>query len=600
MLKRKEYKSIDYLFVALKIVPLQSVLLIVYMIINALMPAAQALALANFVDHSMKMLEGGGSLEPIIISILLIMLCILFVNLMPSIMDIVNLSAKNKMTLVLKNEILNKKSFIECQYAENAETQELIHRVTEHAVENFIGGFQNILAAANIIISIVSLLMIIMASTVTGALIIVAVCIPLLALAVKTGEKNYVMSKEAKKIQRKYNYQKEVLMDKKYANERILFGYGQKLIDNYVDLYHQAYKIESKIEWKTYANMKSGSIVTLIIAAIIVAILIPAIEDTMSVGVFIALVTAILNLVQNMSWNLSNVMKEYSRLKEYLKDFNRFLRLNEKENAAAEKEKTAEAEIRSVEFRNVSFQYPGTDKYVLKNCSFVLEGNKSYAFVGNNGAGKSTIIKLLIGQYDNYDGEILINNINIRDYNFGLMKAFISVVFQDFQKFSVSLKDNIIIGDSLLYDENRLNEVISAVGLNDLVNRLPKGINTNLGKIIEDGIDLSEGQWQKVAIARLLYANAKINILDEPTASLDPMAECNIYELFSRINRNRFTIYITHRLSAAKIADEILVISDGSVAEKGSHAQLMGIHNGLYQKMFESQKSWYEYSDKVS
>ena len=152
----------------------------------------------------------------------------------------------------------------------------------------------------------------------------------------------------------------------------------------------------------------------------------------------------------------------------------------------------------------------------------------------------------------------------------------------------------------MIYDEDRLNEVISAVGLNDLVNQLQKGIYTNLGKISEDGIDLSEGQWQKVAIARLLYAKAKINILDEPTASLDPMAECNIYELFSKINSKSFTVYITHRLGAAKIADEILVISDGGVAEMGSHEQLMIINNGLYHNMFESQKSWYEYIDKVS
>ena len=146
----------------------------------------------------------------------------------------------------------------------------------------------------------------------------------------------------------------------------------------------------------------------------------------------------------------------------------------------------------------------------------------------------------------------------------------------------------------MIFNEEKVKKIISNIGLDDFTHELKNDINTFLGKIKEDGVDVSGGQWQRIAIARLLYSDAMINILDEPTASLDPIAESQVYKMFHRINNNRFTIYITHRLGAAKISDEILVVDCGKIVESGNHEQLMLIHDGLYHKMFDSQKSWYE------
>ena len=222
-----------------------------------------------------------------------------------------------------------------------------------------------------------------------------------------------------------------------------------------------------------------------------------------------------------------------------------------------------------------------------------MKKNLHYAFVGINGAGKTTLTKLLTGMYDNYEGEIRINGRNIRDYELSELKALFAVVYQDFAKYSITIRDNIALGDVNHLDEERIGRAVSLAGLKDTIHMLPQGMDTYLGKIKEGGVDLSGGEWQRLAIARALYNPAEVRILDEPTAALDPVAESNIYEMFGQISRGISTIFITHRLGAAKLADNIIVINDGAVAEQGKHEELMKM-GGSYAEMFESQRSWYQ------
>jgi len=211
--------------------------------------------------------------------------------------------------------------------------------------------------------------------------------------------------------------------------------------------------------------------------------------------------------------------------------------------------------------------------------------------VGVNGAGKTTLTKLLTGLYGQYEGEILLNGRDLRSYSQSELKSLYSLAYQDFARYFVSLKDTIALGwpDR----EARLDATIHQVGLDDAVTELPKGANTPLGKILDEGTDISGGQWQRVAIARALVSPAPVRILDEPTAALDPISESDIYHEFKRMSQGVTTLFISHRLGSTLLADRIFVIGEGRVLEQGDHEELMALH-GLYAEMYEAQRSWYQ------
>ncbi len=416
----------------------------------------------------------------------------------------------------------------------------------------------------------------------------------------KTGKANYVLEQDAETTKRKYQYIFSVLTGKETANERNLFGFSRHMTERYNRLFDTAFEKEAKIINKRYANMKSGSLITLIVSICIMAIMLPKLfRNEISTGLYIGLAGAVLDLIQSMSWQLAGMMQNYAKLNQFFDDYNRYMELGEQAGAEEEPEQMPTAGEPSLAFRNVSFRYPGTDRYILKNCSFTLAGGCSYAVVGENGAGKTTIAKLIMGLYGGYEGDILINGRNVKDYSYGELKGLVAAVFQDFARYELSVNENIGIGRIPHFscsgsEEKEIEKICEELNMTDWIRSFPDGFDTMLGKLEEGGVDLSGGQWQKIAIARLLYSKAPINILDEPTAAMDAVAESKIYELFQKLNMGKFNILITHRMGAARIADEILVLQNGAVAEQGKHEQLMTMENGVYRKMYESQRQWYE------
>jgi ATP-binding cassette subfamily B protein len=230
---------------------------------------------------------------------------------------------------------------------------------------------------------------------------------------------------------------------------------------------------------------------------------------------------------------------------------------------------------------------------ILNDVSFTIENGKHYSFVGVNGAGKTTITKLITGLYTNYEGEILVDGKSLRNMSQSQVKGLSSVVYQDFAKYCVTLYDNIAIADvGNLSNRKEAENAIELVGLANAMKKLKNGLDTPFGKVMENGVDLSGGEWQRVAMARSAMSNAPLKILDEPTSALDPVGESMVYQNFERISRSMTTIFISHRLGSTKLADVIFVLSDGRIAESGSHASLMA-KGGLYCEMFNSQAEWY-------
>ncbi len=247
----------------------------------------------------------------------------------------------------------------------------------------------------------------------------------------------------------------------------------------------------------------------------------------------------------------------------------------------------------SIEFRNVSFRYPNADKYTLQNINFKIEKGQKFALVGKNGAGKTTLVKLLCGLYTTYEGEILIDGINIREFCMDEYFSLLSVVFQDIAVLPVSLERNITV-EQKTTDKDRLERAVRLSGLSTKVALLPEGLDTPLIKSVEDkAIDFSGGEMQKLALARALYKGGKILVLDEPTAALDPVAENEMYQTYNKLTRGNTSVFISHRLSSTGFCDQILLLDEGMVKERGTHGELLD-KGGLYAEMFDAQSKYYK------
>ena len=245
-----------------------------------------------------------------------------------------------------------------------------------------------------------------------------------------------------------------------------------------------------------------------------------------------------------------------------------------------------------VEFKDVSFKYPGSDIWALRHVNMKFKVGKGLAIVGENGSGKTTFIKLLCRLYDPQEGQILLNGIDIRKYKYDDYMNIFSIVFQDFQLISQPLGNN--VAGSMHYDRDRVQKALVDAGFGERLATMEKGLDTMIYKgLYEDGVDISGGEAQKIAIARALYKDAPFIILDEPTAALDPIAEAEIYGKFDEIAGDKTAIYISHRLSSCKFCDEIAVFHEGAVIQQGTHATLVADTNGKYYELWNAQAQYY-------
>lgn len=246
-----------------------------------------------------------------------------------------------------------------------------------------------------------------------------------------------------------------------------------------------------------------------------------------------------------------------------------------------------------IEFKNVSFKYPRADSYALKNINFTIRSGEHLAIVGLNGAGKTTFIKLLCRLYKVTEGEILINGVNINEYDFDEYARLFSAVFQDFSMFAFTVKENIALADTENAEDDRILQLCNSCGLSDKMNNLPKGIETLVFKEFDEtGFEPSGGEQQKIAIARALYKNAPIVVLDEPTAALDPISEYEIYTHFNELTEGKTAIYISHRLATCRFCERVAVFEGGEIIQTGTHDELME-QEGLYSRMFNAQMQYY-------
>lgn len=487
----------------------------------------------------------------------------------------------------LKPEIIKKQFCIDYSLFESTETQDLILRVTNNIEKRF----TEILKSSNLIISIaiqgIAILYMLYKYNWWIDIIFIFIIIPIIFLTFRGGKAIYESEKKVGFITRQMNYLSDVLSNREASAERNLFNYSDALNERFKDahLYRSNFNTK-KLASETLRIKLCNIVMNIFIILIVVSLSRQVSNKLLSVGLFTSILGSMINLTKVISVQVSELFFEFSSHKEYVKDFKKFIALEE--NKEVFNHKYEKLNFESLQIKNLYFKYKDSKDYIIKGLNLCLEKGKSYSLVGLNGAGKTTLIKILVGLYRDFEGEILVNGKNIKLYNFNELGRMFSIVSQDYAKYYVSLKDNIAFGDH----EADINSVIKNLELSDLINDLPKGENSYLGKIYDNGIDISGGQWQRIAIARALYKDAPFIILDEPTSSLSPTAESKIYSNFSKIAKDKTLLMISHRLGSTKISDEIIVLNCGTIAEQGSHEELMRKDN-IYAKLFNKQREMY-------
>lgn len=317
-----------------------------------------------------------------------------------------------------------------------------------------------------------------------------------------------------------------------------------------------------------------------------------AASGALTVGEIVRYAGSITRFLDNLS-ALINAVNTFSITSSRMENMFTFLEIPDRKykgTLPVEKRRDYEYEI---EFHQVSFKYPGTEEYVLRDLALKLKVGQRMAVVGMNGSGKTTMIKLLCRLYDPTEGIITLNGIDIRKYQYEEYLSIFSVVFQDFKLFSFPLGQN--IAASVQYDREKAALCLEKAGLGKRMETMPKGLDTMLYQDFEeDGIEISGGEAQKIALARALYKDAPFIILDEPTAALDPVAEYEIYSRFNDIVGEKTAIYISHRLSSCRFCDDIAVFDQGRLVQRGSHAALLADTQGKYYELWNAQAQYYQ------
>ena len=402
--------------------------------------------------------------------------------------------------------------------------------------------------------------------------------------------KNYLVGQELSKIWR-HKWAITSMFEYFHAKELRLFNLKQFVLDMFVKHENKSIKLNLQNNAMQQKTAAFGNFTNFIQQAAIYAYLIySVIEKNLPIGSMTIYLTA----TAQFSGSLNQIMQSYmqfSRTGLDVREAINFMQIPLRQHETGDKTPVFDKNS-IIEFKNVGFKYPGSENYAMKNMNIIIRGDEKLCIVGANGSGKSTFIKLLTRLYMPTEGEILLNGVNINEYDYIKYQRLFAPVFQDFSRFVLSLKDNIILTSE--YNKERLEQVGAQSGLAPLINKLPQGYDTPVTKQIDSaGFEPSGGEGQRIAIARAVYHGAPVYLLDEPTAALDPLAEYAIYTQFSEMTAGKAAILITHRLSAVQLADKIAVFERGSLIEYGAHRQLC-ISGGIYSEMYKKQSEFYQ------
>ncbi len=503
----------------------------------------------------------------------------------------------------IKMMIIGKAKEIDLESFDNPEFYEKLENANREAGMRPIGILTATFNVISAVISSVSFIVVLATMSPWAPIIIIAASIPGAIVNYMYRHRNFRYMRFHSKERREMNYYSGLLVNKDRVKEIKLLGLGDTFISKYKAVFQKYYRgLKSLIIKEGVTQIIIGVISGIANGAILVYVAYNVIYKNGLIGDYSLYSGALTSIAGYVTTLLTATATIYEGTL-FIDNMITFMKEEAHVVPSVEEPLVPKRGIaHKIEFNHVSFRYPGTERYVLRDISFVLEGTDSAVLVGLNGAGKTTLIKLLTRLYDPTEGEILLDGHNLKEYDVRELHSIFGIIFQDFGQYADTLSENIKFGDvNAEYSAESVEKAAELGGVMSYIDTLPAGFDTPLTRVFEEnGIELSGGQWQKLAISRAFYKDSEVLILDEPTSSLDALAEQEVYNKFAGLAENRITLFVSHRLSSAVTATKIIVIDNGTVAELGNHEELMA-KKGIYHYLFTTQARRYtaEYTQNI-
>lgn len=499
-----------------------------------------------------------------------------------------------KLNIYISEELLNKSIELDISYFENNEFYNQIEKANNQSISSIMGIMSSLIQIIKNSSSLIGALYIVFMLNPLIIILCLATTVPMFFVNIKVSKKKFTIYNNRIEETRFAPHLQRMMLDYNSIKEIKINRLGEYLKSIILKIYNKHLNQDKKIGKKQARQLIILDIINTIISYIYkIYIVVYTINNGLTIGSMTMFMSALSNVDSALKVTLDSISQLYEE-NLYIENLFDVLVLKPNIQTNANNRIFSDEIKNSIELKNVSFKYPNSEKYVLKNINLKLKANETYAIVGLNGCGKTTLVKLISRLYDPTEGEIFIDGINIKEYTQDSLYKSINIVFQDFIKYPFTVKENISFGD--IDNITKMESIINSAkktGANEFIEKLPQKYDSKLGKVWTGGVDLSLGQWQKLAISRAFMKKSSIMILDEPTASLDAEAEYEIFKDFKKLIKNTTSIMISHRFSTVKMADKIIVMENGKIIELGNHKELIEL-GGLYSKLYTMQAESYD------
>jgi ATP-binding cassette, subfamily B, bacterial len=500
---------------------------------------------------------------------------------------------QNSVAMRIQLMVMEKAASLDLSFYEDPASYDLLRRAQTDSINRPVMMISTAFGLVQTLLTFVSMIAVLILVSPLLALLALVSPIPAFIADTRYGWRGYNIARWGSRLLRRMTYLVNLVTTDSYAKEVKLFGLGGYFIDRYRIIANTFYSSQrAQVARRYVTGFAWGNLSTIATSLTYLYVALQAVAGRLTLGDLSYYTIA----AQSVQGSIQGILGGFSGMYEHNLYLNNLFELMEAKSSmpvTATPVKVPQPMRGEIRFDNVTFAYPGAEKPALTDLSFTVKAGETLAVVGRNGAGKTTLFKLICRLYDPSEGRIMIDGIDIRDFEPADLRAHIGAMFQDYVTYQATASENIGLGNvSDIGDREAIEAAGKQAGADELIAGLPQGYDTALGKWFDSGVNLSGGEWQKVALARAFMRDAKILLLDEPTSALDAQAEYDLFERLRSLTRGRTAVYISHRFSTVRRADRIVFLEHGTLVEEGTHEELMRL-NGRYARLFRMQASAY-------